>query len=43
LTNTDTLAVASGIVGEVTGYDEGFGDVMLSVQGVLDTAGMVMR
>ena len=37
------LAVASGIVGEVTGYVEGFGYVMLSVQGVLDTAGMVMR
>ena len=36
-------AVASGIVGEVTGYAEGLGYVMLSVQGVLDTAGMFMR
>ena len=37
------LAVASGIVGEVTGYDEGLGYIMLSVQGVLDTTGMFMR
>jgi hypothetical protein len=36
-------STACGIVGEVTGYGEGFGYVMFSVQGVLDTAGMVMR
>ena len=37
------LAVASGKTGDVIGYDEGLGYIMLSVQGVLDTAGMFMR
>jgi ABC-type nitrate/sulfonate/bicarbonate transport system permease component len=37
------LAVASGIVGVVLGSAEGLGYVMLSVQGVRDTAGMFMR
>jgi NitT/TauT family transport system permease protein len=36
------FAVAGAIVGEFIGSSEGLGFVMLSVQGVLDTAGMFM-
>jgi NitT/TauT family transport system permease protein len=36
------LAVAGAIVGEFIGSAQGLGHLMLSVQGVLDTAGMFM-
>jgi NitT/TauT family transport system permease protein len=36
------LAVAGAIVGEFIGSAQGLGYLMLSVQGVLDTAGMFM-